>query len=100
MATKYVLDTKAAQAISAYVILNSAGKHVATIRAHHTEGTCTVNVFDFADGGKGFQLGRATGYGYNKLNSALSGLSIQGVVLKEDGPEQLEKQGFKVIQAI
>lgn len=41
---KYVSECAAAKQVSAYVILNPQGKHVATLRAFHG-GTCIVNVF-------------------------------------------------------
>jgi len=98
MASKYVRETKAARSISAYVVLKD-GEHVATINGYHTEGACVVNVFDFK--GKGFQYGRATGYGYDKENAALDGLEVQGVKIKEAyGVRTLESEGFTVINAI
>lgn len=76
MATKYVNDTKAGKSVSAYVILNKKGVHVATVKAHFSDGgTCLVNVHDF--NGE-FQFATASGYGYDKFTSALSGMTIDG----------------------
>jgi hypothetical protein len=76
MATKYVHDTKAGKSISAYVVLNKKGEHVATIKAHFSDGgTCLVNVHDF--NGE-FQHATAGGYGYDKFTAALSGMTIDG----------------------
>jgi hypothetical protein len=76
MATKYVHDTKAGKSISAYVVLNKKGEHVATIKAHFSDGgTCLVNVHDF--NGE-FQHATAGGYGYDKFAAALSGMTIDG----------------------
>ncbi|RVT75635.1 hypothetical protein EM858_14400 [Agrobacterium sp. CNPSo 2736] len=73
---KYVSDTKAGKSISAYIILNKKGEHVATVKAHFSDGgTCLVNVHDDK---AGFQRGTASGFGYDKFTSALSGLTIDG----------------------
>ena len=84
--TKYVTDTKAGKSLSAYVILNKKGQHVATVRAHFSDGgTCLVNVHCDKDG---FQRATAGGYGYDKFTAALSGL------------DYLKALGYRVIQAI
>jgi hypothetical protein len=71
-----VTETKAGKAISAFVILNKKGKHIATVRAHYSDaGRVTVNVFDFKTT---FQAGSASGYGYDKFTAALRGLTIDG----------------------
>lgn len=73
---KYVSETKAGKSISAYVILDKKGNHVATVKAHFSDGgACLVNVHDDK---AGFQSASASGYGYDKLTSALSGLTIDG----------------------
>lgn len=73
---KYVSDTKAGKSVSAYVILNKKGEHVATVKAHFSDGgTCLVNVHDDK---AGFQSATARGYGYDKFTSALSGMTIDG----------------------
>ena len=99
-----VSECAAAKSVSAYVILNPKGVHVATLRAHHG-GTCTVNVFQVGDvvnvrsyeaagfrqgdmnrdkylkaahDAFGFQVGRAGGGGYDKFTAALSGMIIDG----------------------
>lgn len=74
--TIYVTDTAAAKSVSAYIILNKKGEHVATVRAHYSNsGICLVNVHDDK---AGFQYARARGYGYDKFASALSGMTIDG----------------------
>lgn len=83
MSTKYVSDTAAGKSISAWIIMKRR-RHIATVRAHFSNGgTCTVNVFNHGDKNKsaaenGFQHGSASGYGYDKLIAALSGLKIDG----------------------
>jgi len=74
MASKYVNDTNAGKSISAYVILNRKGVHVATVKAFHGN-SCLVNVHDF--NGE-FQHATASGYGYDKFTAALSGMTIDG----------------------
>jgi len=81
MTNKYVSDTKAGKSVSAYVILNRKGEHVATIRAHFSDGgNCLVNVFDDK---AGFQAATAGGYGYDKFTAAISGLSVDGHKLSD-----------------
>lgn len=76
MASNYVSDTNAGKSISAYIILNKRGEHVATVRATWSNsGTCLVNVHDNKDG---FQHAKRRGYGYDKFTSALSGMTIDG----------------------
>ena len=82
MATKYVSDTNAGKSVSAYVILKRH-HHVATIRAHFSDGgVCLVNVFNHGRSKSAeklpFQSGKASGYGYDKFTAALSGLEIDG----------------------
>lgn len=97
MASKYVTDTNAAKSVSAYVILKK-GKHIATVRAHFSNGgTCLVNVHD--DKG-GFQHGKAGGYGYDKFTAALRGLTIDGVTLNDHcGQDVRSKRMLKAYTA-
>lgn len=79
--SKYISDTAAGKSISAYVILNPKGKHVATVRAHFSNsGVCLVNVHDF--NGE-FQHAKAGGYGYDKFSSALSGMTVDGHTMSD-----------------
>lgn len=48
--TKQVRETTAGKSISAYVVLNKAGRHVATVQAHYGNGgTVTVDVWNIGD---------------------------------------------------
>lgn len=86
--TKYVSDTKAGKAISAYIVLTKKGEHVATVRAHYSDGgNCLVNVHDNK---AGFQSARAGGYGYDKFNAALSGLTIDGHAMSDHCGERIK----------
>lgn len=95
MSKKYVRETAAGKVISAYVIMKGA-RRVAVIQMHHGA-TCLVNVWqesaayvrsakarkEFTDEtaayhAYGFQRATASGYGYDKAASALSGLIIDG----------------------
>jgi hypothetical protein len=74
--SKYVNETAAAKSLSAYVILNPKGQHVATVKAHFSNSRrCLVNVHCFKDG---FQHATAGGYGYDKFSHALRGMTIDG----------------------
>lgn len=102
---KYVSECAAAKQLSAYVILNPKGEHVATFRAFHGS-TVVVNVFNVttaaqlrcakaaglmkSDPGSqaareriahdnfSFQRGTAGGGGYDKVTAALSDMIIDG----------------------
>ncbi len=104
---KQVRETTAGGQISAFVVLNKKGEHVATVNAHYSNGgRVSVDVwnigeavarsFDTADkNGKvsqasrddrsrsewslfGLQQSSASGYGYDKFAAALAGLIIDG----------------------
>ncbi len=99
MATKYVRDTGPGKVISAWIILKGS-REVATVQAcHGSGGRVLVNIFQRdkaaersaataakAVRGKAapepsnfsFQSGSASGYGYDKLTAALSGLIVDG----------------------
>jgi hypothetical protein len=103
--TKQVRETAAGQSISASVILNKKGEHVATVQAHYSNaGRVTVDVWSTSVGLEGMceradlwaklptdkdykagafdlwslQQGSAGGYGYDKHAAALAGLIIDG----------------------
>ena len=42
--TKRIYETAAAKSLSAYVVLDRHGKHVATVRAHHGNSLVRVEV--------------------------------------------------------
>lgn len=85
--TKYVSDTSAAKSVSAYIILNRKGEHVATVKAYFGNGgSCLVNVHDDK---AGFQYARASGYGYDKFTAALRGLTIDGHKLTDHCGESI-----------
>lgn len=91
--TKYVSDTAAGKSLSAYVILNRKGEHVATVKAHHGNSRCTANVHCHRDG---FQHATASGYGYDKFTAALAGLTIDGHRMSDHCGESLKrpKRGY------
>jgi hypothetical protein len=95
MSKKYVRETTAGKAISAYVIMKGA-RQVAVIQVFHGA-TCLVNVWQetaaYIRSAKArkvyttdesayhdfqFQRSTASGYGYDKETSALAGLIIDG----------------------
>ena len=91
---KPVRDTSAGKALSAWIILDPAGLHVATVQAHFGgSGVARVDVYQ--KDGSPRQQGRAGGYGYDKLTSALSGMTIDGQALtnhcsREGAPKRPE----------
>lgn len=80
---KRVRETNAGKSISAYVILNRKGEHVATVQAHFADsGRVTVDIWHTAHDEEkpwtSLQQGSAGGYGYDKFTAALSGLIVDG----------------------
>jgi hypothetical protein len=88
MATKYIRDTKAAQAIDVYVIMKGA-RHVATVQAYWSALTLLVNVWH-PRGACEMQRGKASGYGYDKFTAALSGLVIDGHTMADHCGKRLK----------
>lgn len=83
----------------AKVIINSKGEICGTIRiAYPKDGAGTLTVI-LHEHGNAPQIGTASGYGYDKLSAALSGLTFAGITL-EDNPNSWETQlraaGFNV----
>lgn len=72
---KQVRETAAGKSISAWVVLKD-GKQVAQVQAHYGN---AVQVDIWAAPEWNLQQGRATGYGYDKLTAAMSGMIIDGV---------------------
>lgn len=73
---KQVRETAAGKSIAAWIILNRKGDCVATIQAHYGTGRTMVDVW--TPQGRGPQQSWASGYGYDKLTNALSGVTIDG----------------------
>lgn len=81
--TKQVRETAAGQSISAYIVLNKKGQHVATVQMHYGSSAVTVDIWHEASNHCPLQQGRASGYGYDKRTAALSGLVIDGHVMTD-----------------
>ena len=73
---KQVRETKAGKSISAWVILKD-GEQVAQVQAHYSD-SGVVQVDCWAAPEWGLMQGKASGYGYDKLTAALSGMVIDG----------------------
>ena len=86
--TKLVRDTGAGKSIAAWVIMKGK-KQVGAIQAHYGNSRVTVNVWDHTTGGA-LQTGSASGYGYDKLTSALTGLTIGGVKMSNHCGERIK----------
>lgn len=84
---KRIYETNAGKSISAYVILNKKGQHVATVRAHFGNSVVMVETANtglsksYEDGR--LQQGRAGGSGYDKFAAALAGHTIDGHVISD-----------------
>lgn len=101
MASKFVSDTKAAQSVSAFIVLDKKGKLVAKVQAHYSNGgTVLVNVWDMT-GKLEMQHGKAGGYGYDKFAAALSGLVIDGHTMADHcgSVPECEAKKKKLMQA-
>ena len=73
---KFVRESAAGKAISAWTITNGRGECLAKVQAHFApSGGVRVDVFN---SGRDVQHGSAGGYGYDKLTAALSGLVVAG----------------------
>lgn len=107
-APKYVLDTKAARMVEAWVILAPVThKLVAIVRAYHSDSgnMSVVNVHNTNEDKDTqehrFQYSKAIGYGYDKVKACLDGLVVDGITLKESsGLEGLQEFGYTVIRAL
>ena len=79
---KFVRESAASKAISAWIVTNRRGECLAKVQAHFAQsGRVSVDVFDAGSGV--VQHGRAGGYGYDKLTAALSGLVVAGHTLAD-----------------
>lgn len=75
---KYISDKSNC---SAWIILKK-DKVIAKVHAHFGGSRVVVNIYNWGKGTEDcFQKGSASGYGYDKLTSALSGLIIDGISL-------------------
>ena len=66
---------------SAWIILKKE-KIVGKVQAHFSQSEVTVNVWDYSKD-KSFQEGYASGYGYDRLISAMAGCTIDGIQLTD-----------------
>lgn len=79
LCAKQVRETSFGKGISAYVILRSDGKHVATVQAAFLDsGNVMVDIW-----GPHFleHQGKSGGYGYDKFTAAIAGAKIDGVTI-------------------
>ncbi len=111
--TKYVSDTAAAKSLSAYAIMKGR-RHVATVKAHHGNSRCLVNVEqdqdaiercaraskDWLKNSWFVQSASASGYGYDKFTAALAGMWIDGHRMADHcEPGKVPPKGAKVFPA-
>lgn len=101
--------------VHAYVVLNEKCEHVGTVRVHYPRdgaGRLTVAAADWTlDRPEGetwqtftrWQIGTASGGGYDKATAAAGGMTIAGVTLADQGYDwchQLQNAGLTVLQAV
>lgn len=85
--SRYVRDSAAGKSIKAIVIMKGK-RHIATVQAHYGNSRVLVNVWH--DDGTPMQSGSASGYGYDKFTSALSGLTIDGHIMTNHYDKRLK----------
>jgi hypothetical protein len=104
----YVDDSAPAKRISAYVILDSTSQLVGKLHVLYPKdglGRLRVTLYDWTKEGQldSPSSAQVSGWGYNKLASAMSYLKFAGIKIS-DPPESwekfLEKSGYKVKQVI
>jgi hypothetical protein len=101
--------------VDAFIVLNQKREHVGTVRIHYPRdgaGRLTVVAADWTlDRPEGetfetftrWQVGTASGGGYDKATAAAGGMTIAGVTLIDEGAgwyNQLRNAGFDVLQAV
>lgn len=97
---KYLQDSSAFSRVSTFVIL-SKGELVSKVLVSYPRdgaGKLTAEVTNF---GSDILQGTASGYGYSKLDAALAGLTVAGILLIDSGTSwenQLREKGLTVFQ--
>ena len=85
--------------VGAYVIINPAGDICGTIKVlFPKDGAGTLKVV-LHEHGNAPQIGKAGGYGYDKLSAALQGLTFAGITLADhphNWERQLQDAGYRV----
>ena len=91
---RQVRETAAGSSIRAIVIMRGK-RHVATVQAHYGNSRVSVDVWH--TDGTPLQQASASGYGYDKFTSALSGLTIDGHTITDHcGARKKPPRGAKV----
>ena len=98
-----ITESPAFNRVGAKVIINSSGDICGTIKIlYPKDGAGKLKVV-LHEHGLNAQIGRAGGYGYDKLSAALQGLVFCGITLA-DHPHnwecQLQDAGFKVYTVV
>ena len=83
-----VRETAAGKSLSAYVVLNRKGRHVATVHAHYSNGgTCTVDVWNHGDDATE-RTAKAMGYKLDNVGTIIEGKSTGQHAYKVAGLQQ------------
>ena len=100
-ARKRVEEGQAWARVSAYVILHPDKVGHGIIRvAHAKDGMGPTHVFMWDPDGSGIQYSSRAGCGYDKVGSALSGMTFDGKELGDNWQVALRERGYEIIQAI
>ena len=86
-----ITESSAFNRVSAYVIINPKGDICGTIKILYPVDGAGVLKVVLHEHGYTPQIGKAGGYGYDKLSAALQGLEFAGITLT-DHPHNWERQ--------
>lgn len=98
-----ITESSAFERVGARVIINPKGDLCGTIKIlYPKDGAGRLQVV-LHEHGYGPQIGRASGYGYDKLSAALNGLKFADMILQDhphNWERQLQEAGYKVYGVI
>lgn len=94
-----ITESPAFNRVGAYVIINSKGDICGTIKIlYPADGAGTLKVV-LHERGYDPQIGKAGGYGYDKLSAALQGMKFSNITLTDypcNWERQLQNAGYRV----
>lgn len=98
-----ITESPAFNRVGAKVIINPAGDICGTIKIlYPADGVGTLKVV-LHEHGYNAQIGKASGYGYDKLSAALQGLTFAGITLTDhphNWETQLKEAGYRVFGVV
>lgn len=94
-----ITESPAFNRVGAYVIINPKGDICGTIKIlYPADGAGTLKVV-LHEHGYDPQIGKASGFGYDKLSAALQGMEFNGITLTDhphNWERQLQDAGYRV----